>query len=191
MTRAGGAGQGAGDFLRRTRPARHSASEDGVDAPAAHRAAGSPSAGAAPAAAMVLADRPTSAKGSGPFISRRQVEGRPVSACSSATAARPRARLQRAMGGAEARRHGAMAAPCAPPNFASRRTADDGRNRRASPDVSTQGARQRRFPGRRQGTPSPRGQPRPGATLDIFDSDAKPLLGLHLEAVLGKASAAR
>ena len=26
--------------------------------------------------------------------------------------------------------------------------------------------------------------PRPGATLDIFDSDTQPLLGLHLDAVL-------
>ena len=158
-----GAGQGAGDVLRRACPPWHSASENRQRTLPRRATAGSPSARAAPAAVTSCSRQRAreAAEAAGRIYYQERVEGRAgLGPLRRQRDQRARARLQRAMGGADrARDNGAMAARRALPSFRGIWTArlTDGVERVAA-TLRSQWPRQRRLPGQRRGGLSPRDQ---------------------------------
>ncbi len=135
---------------------------------------------------VALAGRPTSAKGSGPVYFQRQVDGRPVSALFIGNG-----RAARVLGFSEQ-----WAAPSATSKWrygGALCPADlSPESERLMTEATLRVAAAFQLTGLGSadfllGDGEPlllEINPRPGATLDIFDSEDMPLLGLHLEAVL-------
>jgi predicted ATP-grasp superfamily ATP-dependent carboligase len=135
---------------------------------------------------VVLASRPAALKGSGPVYFQKQVEGRPVSALFIGNG-----REARVLGFSEqwaaptaksTWRYGGALCP-ADLSPESERLMTDA-TERAAVAFRLTGLGSADFVLGDQGPFLLEINPRPGATLDIFDSDDMPLLGLHLDAVL-------
>jgi uncharacterized protein len=135
---------------------------------------------------VVLAGRLTSPKGSGPVYFQKQVDGRPVSALFVGNG-----RAARVLGFSEqwaaptrksTWRYGGALWPADLPLQTERLMTDA--TLRAAAAFQLTGLGSADFLVGGTGPLLLEINPRPGATLDIFDTDDMPLLGLHLEAVL-------
>jgi uncharacterized protein len=135
---------------------------------------------------VVLAGRPTALKGSGPVYFQRHVEGRPVSALFIGNGS-----AARVLGFSEQwaaptsrstwRYRGALCPADLSPE--SERLMTEATERAAAAFHLT-GLGSADFLLGESGPQLLEINPRPGATLDIFDSEEMPLIGLHLNAVL-------
>jgi predicted ATP-grasp superfamily ATP-dependent carboligase len=135
---------------------------------------------------VVLAGRPATPKGSGPVYFQKHVEGRPVSALFVGNG-----REARVLGFSEqwaaptpksTWRYGGAICPAELSPESERLMTDA--TLRAAAAFRLTGLGSADFLLGHQGPLLLEINPRPGATLDIFDSDDMPLLGLHLDAVL-------